>query len=53
MRRIHRFGRRFLAFLAPGSSEPPSDFGRLSDRLRRLDLEALGDRRQPVLVSGR
>ncbi len=45
MRRIPRSGRRFLAFLAAGSKEPPSRCRRPSDRLRRLALEQLEDRR--------
>ena len=45
MRRIHKFGRRFLAFLAFGSSEPLSGAGRPSVKGRSLRLEVLEDRR--------
>ena len=49
MHRVHRFRRRFLAFLASGSHEPPSRVGRPSEKLPRLTLEELEDRR---LLSG-
>jgi subtilisin family serine protease len=52
MRRIHRFGRRFLALLASSPDEPPSGFGRLSVRPRRLHLETLEERALLSVLAG-